>query len=283
MAPLLHVDDWPRLRDPVLVVSLSGWVDAGVAGAGAMAVLSEQVGSQREFGTIDLADLMDLQQTRPVVQLADGVTRTIQWPSIDFVAGNAGRDVVLCQGPEPSLRWRAVLGEIAEAAVRLGVTAAFTMAGIPSMVSHRRPVPILSTATDAGLLEDAGAYRNDYNGPTGAQTALQVMLGEAGIPTIALWAQVPHYVSSGASPPAIRSLLAKLRELAGLSLDLAVLDDQAESYVRRVEAGLAERPDVAEAVAAIEAQEAEDQPVSEEDLPSGDELASEIEKFLRGQ
>ena len=283
MAPLLRVDDWPRLREPVLVVSLSGWVDAGLAGAGAMAVLAEQLGSQREFGTIDLADLMDLQQTRPVVQLADGVTRTIQWPSIDFVAGNAGRDVVLCQGPEPSLRWRAVLGEIADAAVRLGVTSAFTMAGIPSMVSHRHPVQVLCTATDPLLLEDAGAFRNDYNGPTGAQTALQVLLGEVGVPTIALWAQVPHYVSSGASPPAIRAVLDKLRGLAGLSLDLSVLDEQADAYVRRVEEGIAERPDVAEAVAAIEAQEAEEQAVSEDDLPSGDELASEIEKFLRGQ
>ena len=109
---LLEVDSWPTLRDPVLVVCLSGWIDAGVAGAGSMAVLGEQLASQRVFAKIDLADLMDLQQTRPAVQLADGVTRSIEWPSIEFVAGNAGRDVVLCRGPEPSLRWRAVLGAI---------------------------------------------------------------------------------------------------------------------------------------------------------------------------
>jgi proteasome assembly chaperone (PAC2) family protein len=282
VAPLLRVDTWPTLRDPVMVIALSGWVDAGVAGAGAMAVLSDQLVSQREFGSIDLADLMDLQQTRPVVQLTDGVTRTIEWPSIDFVAGNVGRDVVLCRGPEPSLRWRAVLGEVTEAARRLGVSRAFTLAGIPSMVSHRRPVAIMSTATSADLLDEAGASRNDYTGPTGAQTALQLMLGEAGVPTVALWAQVPHYVSQGASPPAIRALLARLRELGGLSLDLSVLDDQADAYVRRVEEGIAERPDVAEAIEAIEAQ-TPDAAVSEADLPTGDELASEIERFLRGQ
>ena len=66
---------------------------------------------------------MDLQQTRPVVSLTDGVTRTIEWPSIDFVAGNAGRDVVLCRGPEPSLRWRAVLGAIVDVATHLACRA----------------------------------------------------------------------------------------------------------------------------------------------------------------
>ena len=282
MAPLLDVDAWPDLREPVMVVCLTGWVDAGVAGAGAMAVLNEQLASQRAFGTIDLADLMDLQQTRPLVSLSDGITRTIQWPSIDFVAGNLGRDVVLCHGPEPSLRWRAVLGEIVDAATRLGVAQAFTMAGIPSMVSHRRPVPIMSTVTSADLIDDSTFQRNSYVGPTGAQTALQVMLGDAGVPTVGLWAQVPHYVSSGASPPAIRALLARLRDQAGLSLDLAALDDQADAYVRRVEEGIAERPDVADAIDAIDASESES-PVAEADLPSGDELATEIEKFLRGQ
>ena len=193
---------------------------------------------------------------------------TIEWPSIDFVAGNAGRDVVLCRGPEPSLRWRAVLGEIVDAATRLGVAQAFTLAGIPSMVSHRRPVPIMSTATSRDLVAEVGAFRNDYVGPTGAQTALQVMLGAAGVPTVALWAQVPHYVAQGASPPAIRALLSRLRDLGGLSLDLTVLDEQADAYVRRIEEGIADRPDVAEAIAAIESS-VDATAVTEDDLPSG--------------
>jgi len=124
----------------------------------------------------------------------------------------------------------------------------------------------------------AGAWRQDYAGPTGAQSVLQVMLGEAGIPTLALWAQVPHYLSGGASPPAIRAVLAKLRDLGGLTVDFEGLDDQSDAYVRRVEEGLSERPDVVEVIQAIEAGEAE-----AAELPSGDELASEIERFLRDQ
>jgi proteasome assembly chaperone (PAC2) family protein len=249
-----------------------------MAGAGAVAVLSEQLDARRPFGRIDLSDLMDLQQTRPTVRLVDGVSREITWPSIDLSAGRRGRDVVVCVGPEPSLRWRAVLGELVEAAQRLGVTRAFTVAGIPTVASHRRPVDVLATATDAGLVEETGAWRQDYTGPTGAQSALQVMLGEAGVPTVGLWAQVPHYVAAGPSPPAIRALLARLRDLGGLQIDLSVLDDQARTYVQRVDAGVAERPDVLEAIEEIESAAAE-----EPNLPSGDELASEIERFLRGQ
>jgi proteasome assembly chaperone (PAC2) family protein len=275
---MIDIDALPQLRDPVLVVALSGWVDAGLAGGGTVAVLQEQLESVRTFGRLDLSDLMDLQQTRPMVHLVDGVSREIAWPQISFSAGHLGRDVVLCVGPEPSLRWRAVLGEVVGLAEQLRVTAAFTVGGIPTMASHRRPVSVLATGTDAELVEAAGAWRQDYTGPTGAQSVLQVMLGDAGIPTLALWAQVPHYVAGGASPPAIRALLAKLRDLGGVSIDLDALDEQAQAYVERVEEGLAERPDVVEVIRAIEAGEAED-----EELPSGDELASEIERFLRDQ
>ena len=276
MGRLLELDAVPVLRDPVFVVALSGWVDAGMTGAGTIAVLDEQLESKRPFGRMELADLMDLQQTRPTVHLVDGVSREISWPKIELTAGTLGRDVVLCIGPEPSLRWQAVLGELVEVAQQLGVSRAFTVGGIPSMASHRRPVAVLATATSEELVAEAGAWRQDYTGPTGAQSVLQVMLGDSGIPTVGLWAQVPHYVSGGPSPPAIRSVLARLRELGGVTVDLSALDEQAQAYADRVEEGLSERPDVVEVIQAIE--DGADEP-----LPSGDELASEIERFLRGQ
>jgi proteasome assembly chaperone (PAC2) family protein len=277
---VLELDALPQLRDPVLVVALAGWVDAGLAGSASVAFLHEQLEAGRTFGRMDLGDLMDLQQTRPTVHLVDGVSREIEWPEITLTAGRLGRDLVLCAGPEPSLRWKAVLGELVGAAQELGVSEAYTVGGIPAMASHRRPVSVLATGTDEAVVERAGAWRQDYSGPTGAQSVLQVMLGDAGIPTVALWAQVPHYLSGGASPPAIRAVLERLRDLAALAVDLDGLDDQSVAYVRRVEEGLADRPDVVEVIAAIEAGEYE---VDERELPSGDELASEIERFLRDQ
>jgi proteasome assembly chaperone (PAC2) family protein len=265
------------LRDPVLVVALSGWVDAGLAGAGAAAVLSDQLGSAAEFGRVDLTDLVDLQQTRPSVHLVDGATREITWPTVDVVAGRTGRDVVLCRGPEPSLRWRAFSDELVQVSQRLGVRMMFGLGGMPTLVSHRRPVTVLTTATSRSLAQEVGAWRADYTGPTGAQTALQVALGHAGIPGVGLWAQVPHYVSATPSPPAISALLSRLREIAGIETDLSSLDGQVDEYLRRVEEGLSERPDVAEMVDNIEASE------DSGEIPTGDELASEIERFLREQ
>ena len=274
---MLDIDRWPDLRDPVLVVALSGWVDAGLAGAGAAAVLSDQLDSAAAFGRVDLTDLADLQQTRPSVRLVDGATREIKWPAIDLVAGRAGRDVVLCHGPEPSLRWRAFSEELVQMSQRLGVGMMVGLGGMPTLVSHRRPVSVLTTATSRSLAQEVGAWRADYTGPTGAKTALQVALGDAGIPGLGLWAQVPHYVSATPSPPAISALLSRVRELAGVETDLAALDSQVDEYLRRVEEGLSERPDVAEMVRNIEASE------DSGEIPSGDELASEIERFLREQ
>jgi proteasome assembly chaperone (PAC2) family protein len=276
---LLEVDRWPELRDPVLIVALSGWVDAGLAGAGAVAVLSEQLASAGPFGRVDLTELVDLQQTRPSVHLVDGTTRKITWPAIELIAGRAGRDVVLCRGPEPSLRWRALGDDLVEMAQRLEVRMMVGLGGMPTLASHRRPVTVLATTTSPSLAQEVGAWRADYTGPTGAQTVLQVAMGEAGIPGVGLWAQVPHYVGATPSPPAIRALLARLQEITGVHTDLSGLEAQIDDYLERVEQGLSERPDVAEMVRNIEAAEGS----TNADIPTGEELASEIERFLREQ
>ena len=272
---MLQIDAMPRLRRPVLVLAIVGWVDAGESGARAAAGLGTQLEGGRVFARYDLEELVDLQQTRPTVSFVEGSGRRVAWPTLEFVAGRAGRDVVCCIGPEPSLRWPTVTRELVDLARNLGVELAVGLGGMPAAVSHRRPVPVLATATNAALAREGGAIRADYHGVTGLQTVLQVALGDAGIPALGLWAQVPHYVSATPSPPAVRALLDRLRDLAGVTLDLSSLDAQVDEYTARVEQGLSDRPDVAELVTAIEEQERGE--------ASGDDLAAEIEQFLRDQ
>jgi hypothetical protein len=272
---VLQVDTLPRLRRPVLVLSIIGWVDAGEAGARAGSVLGSQLDGGRVFARYPLDDLIDLQQTRPNVAMVDGARR-ITWPTIELVAGTAERDVVCCLGPEPSLAWPTVTRELVELARSLDVETAVGLGGMPAVVSHRRPVPVLATATSEALAEEAGAMRGDYQGPTGLQTVVQRALGDAGIPAVGLWAQVPHYVAATPSPPAVRALLGRLGELTGVRFDLGLLDEQVDEYTTRVEQGLGERPDVAQLVTAIEEQDVDDE-------VSGDDLAAEIERFLRDQ
>lgn len=272
---MLDVDTLPKLRDPVMVLTLTGWIDAGEAGELAAATLASQLEGGREFGAYALDDLVDLQQTRPTVELVDGTTRHVSWPKVTLTAGRAGRDVVVASGPEPSLRWPTFAQELVGLARRLDVAQAFTLGGMPAAVSHRHPVNVLATASARSLAQEVGAVRTDYEGPTGAQTVVQLELGKAGIPAVGLWAQVPHYVSGNPSPPAVLALLERLRELASLRLDLSALDEQVDLYREKVDEGVAERPDVAELVRAIEDEAAEE--------VSGDAIAAEIERFLRDQ
>jgi proteasome assembly chaperone (PAC2) family protein len=202
--------------------------------------------------------------------------RVIERPRIGLKAGRLRRDIVLVHGPEPSIRWPSVAAALVDAAKQLGVREAVTIAGMPALLSHRRPVPVLATATSRSLAQEVGALRADYAGPTGMQTVLQHMLGEAGIPCTGLWAQVPQYVSGSPSPPSVRALLARLAELFRLDIDLRVLDSRCDAYVAKVEEGLAQRPDVGDLVRRLESE-------TSDEMPSGDELVSEIERFLRDE
>jgi len=223
---VLSIEQMPQLDDPVMIVSFTGWVDGGLAGAGAAAVLVDGLSSSRTCARFDLAEYVDLQQTRPTVSLVDGETRTIHWPTIELVAGVAGRDVLVVTGPEPSVRWKVVTDELVAFAAQSGVQEAVLLGGMPAPVSHRRPIAVHATAATRSVAQEIGALRADYVGPTGIQSVLQVALGAAGIRAVGLWAQVPHYVAGTPSPPAIRALLQRLDELTRVHVDLQGLDDQ---------------------------------------------------------
>lgn len=280
---LITVEQNPRLRAPVFCFALTGWVDAGFAGIHAVDAIASQLhgGAPRRIATIELVDLVDLQATRPTISLTDGLTREIAWPRIEFFAGSIdGHDVVVGKGPEPSLRWPSVSRAIAGYAAELGVTRAFTFGAIPAAVSHRRALPVLATASDPAIASLLTETRPDYQGPTGLQTVVQADLGAQEIPTVGLWAQVPHYVAGNPAPAATRALLEHFSRYSKVLLPSAALDAASEEWVRQVEAGLEDRPDVLELVGQIEAvSDAAD----EANLPSGDELATEIERFLRGE
>ena len=283
---MLHVDRLPTLDDALLLYSFRGWVDAGLAGAGTVDAVIHQMSDARRFATIDLTDLLDLQQVRPTVRLVDGGLREIEWPQVELWCGRLGRDIVAVRGPEPSIKWPMFTQMIVDLANRVSVHDAVAVGGMPALTTHRMPVPVLATAATRSVAQEIGVLRDDYSGPTGLNTVLQHALGVAGIRSAALWAQVPQYVSGSASPPAVRSLLARLGEVFRVATDLAAIDRRAAAYRERVDEGLAERPDVRAIVEQLDHQFEHPETVGHHDelptdLPSGDELADEIEQFLR--
>lgn len=283
---MLHIERLPNLTDPVFVYSLRGWVDAGLAGSGTVDALVQQMDAAEQFATIDLTELLDLQQVRPIVTLADGGLREIEWPTIEIWCGHLGRDIVAVRGPEPSIRWPTVASWFVDLANRLRVSDTVALGGMPALTTHRRPVPVLATAATRSLAQELGALRDNYAGPTGLNTVLQHAFGVAGLRSAAFWAQVPQYVSGSASPPAVRSLLARLADTYRITPDLAPIDRRSAAYRERVEEGLVERPDVRSMVDQLDHQlehPSESKPPLPEELPSGDEIADEIEQFLRAR
>ena len=270
MQPLIWERRPDGLRAPALVCAFRGWNDAGDAASAAV----QFVGSS-------------LQATRPKVRLVDGVTRAIDWPAVELYEARvprAPRDLVLLEGPEPSMRWRTFCSEIVELAEALGVQMVVTLGALLADVPHSRPVQITGLTSDEGLIERLGLQRGNYEGPTGIVGVLHGACQEAGLPSASLWAAVPHYVAAAPNPKAALALVRKLESLVGVTVDAAELESAAGDYERQVALAVQSDPDVQAFVERLEVAADEEEPsLDPSELPSGDVLAREFQRFLRQQ
>ncbi len=285
MQPLI----WDRrpdgLRAPALVCAFTGWNDAGDAASAALGFVGGALGATR-FARIDSEEFFDFQAQRPTVEITDSLTREISWPDIEVFEARvprAHRDLVLLQGPEPSMRWRSFSGLIAELAEALGVQMIVTLGALLADVPHTRPVPINGLASDEALVERLDLRPTNYEGPTGIVGVLQSICQDAGMPTASLWASVPHYVAAAPNPKAALALVRKLEGLLGVAVDASELEGAAGEYERQVSLAVQSDPDVQSFVERLE-QAAEEEGESQQEpgrLPSGDVLAREFQRFLR--
>jgi predicted ATP-grasp superfamily ATP-dependent carboligase len=269
----VHIEWRPRLERPTLVAAFRGWNDAGGAATLAGGYLKAVTGARR-FATIDSEPFIDYQQTRPSVRLVDGETRSVEWPETEICASEDHGLVVLL-GPEPNLRWRAYTDAIAGLAHELGVQLVVTLGALLADTPHTRPVPVSASASDPELIERHGLTRSTYEGPTGIVGVLHDACGRSGLRSASLWAATPHYISASPNPRAALALLERLAELTGTPDASGELRTAASDYARRVEAAIADDPEVTEYVTQLEAQ------LDAEQAPSGDELAADFERYLR--
>jgi proteasome assembly chaperone (PAC2) family protein len=257
-----------------MIVALRGWIDAGSAAQVAIVALKEEW-PLRRIALFDSDAFLDYQHRRPGVRLDARRRRRIEWQEIEVLAGSAGpRDVVVLTGPEPARHWPSFVDAALDMGRRLGVVEVYALGGLPAPAPHTRPVQIVGSVSEPGLTERFDALLGSYEGPTGAQTVLQVAWGEAGIRAMTLWAQVPHYLSAMAWPGAAVALLEKLGSMTGTQLRLESLRAAERERRRQIDRAISERPEIRALVQAME----EGEPV--EEIPSGDELAAEIERFL---
>jgi predicted ATP-grasp superfamily ATP-dependent carboligase len=285
MQPLI----WDRrpdgLRAPAMVCAFRGWNDAGDAASSAVSFLSSSLDARR-FARIDSEEFYDFQANRPSVQFNDANEREIVWPTVEVFeapAPRAPRDLVLVQGVEPSLRWRAFCSHIVDLAEALGVQVVVTLGALLGDVPHTRPVAISGHASDPALLERAGMQgsTSTYEGPTGIVGVLHHACAEAGLPSASLWAGVPHYVAAAANPKAALALVRRVEGLIGVSVDVSELESAATDYERQVGLAVQSDPDIQAFVERLEQAAEGDEEVAPEDVPSGDAIAREFQRFLR--
>jgi proteasome assembly chaperone (PAC2) family protein len=281
MADELRVTNRPTLRTPVLITAFRGWNDGGQGASLAGGYLAKTWDAER-FAEIEPENFFDFQATRPHVSLVEGRTRRIDWPENAFYhAGIPGleRDAVLLLGIEPNLRWRTFTRLVTELAQDVGVQLVVTLGSLLADVPHTRPSPVTGGATDPELIERLGLQRSRYEGPTGIVGVLHDACARAGVPSVSLWAAVPHYVSLAPSPRAAFALCTRLGDVLGTEIDTEELEEASERYSEQVSEAVASDEETAAYVAELE-QRAE-LIEEEEALPSGDTLAAELTRFLR--
>ena len=285
MQPLI----WDRrpdgLRAPAMVCSFSGWNDAGDAASTATGFLAQSLGAER-FARTDTEEFYDFQANRPHVQIDETQARVISWPAVEILearAPRAPRDLVIVQGAEPSMRWPSFSGLIVDLAEALDVQLVVTLGALLADVPHTQPVAMTGFASDTSMIERIGLKSSRYEGPTGIVGVLHAKCTEAGLPSASVWASVPHYVAAAASPKAALALLRKLEMMVGVSVDVSELEEAAGEYEHQVGLAVQSDPDIQAFVERLEKRAVEDgqTAISPQDLPSGDLLAREFQRFLR--
>lgn len=279
---------WERrpdgLRAPALVCAFKGWNDAGEAASSALSFVGDSLDATR-FATLDPEEFVDFQETRPTVRLTDALSREVEWPEFEVYEARvprAPRDLVLLTGPEPAFRWRTFAQAVVDLAEALDVQLVVFLGALLADVPHTRPVHLTGLASDEGLMERSGLDRPSYEGPTGIVGVLHEACARAGLPTASLWAAVPHYVAVVPNPKGALALVRKLESVIGVTVDATQLEGAAGDYERQVTRAVELDPDVQAFVERLErTADAEDESSDPSQLPSGDVLAREFQRFLR--
>lgn len=264
----------PELDAPAMVVALDGWVDAGSAATAAAGALAS---GGRVVATFEADSIFDYRARRPTLEIVHGRPRSLAWPDLVIRSTRVGeRDLLVFTGAEPDYRWRELQADVAQLAGRLGVSEWISLGAIPAAVPHTRPVPILGTESRSGLLK--GGVLPGPEGilrvPSAAISIFDIAVAKAGIPAVGYFAQIPHYVS-GEYPQASVELLRALGKHLDVELDVGRLPEDARLLRVRLDNAAAREESTKTYVERLEAL------VDESRLPSGDDLISEIERFLR--
>jgi predicted ATP-grasp superfamily ATP-dependent carboligase len=267
-----------RSAGRIAIAAFAGWNDAGSAATDALATLLDQWDATL-LAELDSEDYHDLQVTRPRFVVEEG-RRVLVWPRTHVFEATtrAGREVLLVEGIEPSMRWEQYCQEVLVTLADREVETLICLGALLADVPHTRPIPVTGSSNSKALRRRYDLERSDYTGPAGIVGVLDHFATEVlEIPSMTLWAAVPHYVANPPSPKAVLALLAKLEEIIGEPIDTGDLPEEARAWAEGVDELAHENTEIADYVSQLEAaKDAVDSPDA-----SGEAIAREFQRYLQ--
>jgi len=271
------------LKSPVLLMQMRGWIDAGSAAAMAMDAMVGQFELQA-VATFDDDAVIDYRSRRPTMHLDDGLLANLDWPTIDLTGGKAGhRDVLVLRGAEPDRHWRSFSTAVVDLAERFDVRRIIGVGAYPAPTPHTRKTSVVCTASTRELADAIGHNQTRMEVPAGVQAAIEVEAASRNIEAATIWAPVPHYVATMDYPEAAAALVEAVAEHGGLELDSSTLRDAADNTRQRIDQLIDGNPEHIDMLKAMETRADEMAEVRDFAVPNADELARQIEEFLRSE
>jgi len=269
-----------------LIVAFEGWNDAAESASGAVKFICEQIKAD-VVASVDPEDYYDFQFTRPTVSYDGDGGRVLDWPgtemcipSAEAVAENPTiAKLSVLVGTEPARRWKSFAAEIMEMVEDREIEAVLFLGAMLADVPHTRPIAVMSTSQNEHARQELEIERSQYEGPVGILSVLGIELEKAGIPAVALWASVPHYVHNTPSPKATLSLLIEVERMLGVQFEHGKLGEEAFAWERGIDEIAEGDDEMSNYISQLEKTRDE----VESPAATGESLAKEFEKFLRSE
>jgi len=276
-------------RGPVLIHALEGFSDAGHAIRLAAGHLQSVLDTEL-VASFAIDDLLDYRSRRPMMTFKSDHFTHYEEPQLNLYAlrDSLGTPFLLLAGLEPDLQWERFVAAVRLLAERLGVRQTIGLGTIPMAVPHTRPVTMTAHSTNRDLIADFQPWIGEVQVPSSVSNLLEYRMAQHGHDAVGFTVHVPHYLAQTDYPAAAEALLGQVSKSASLQLPLDALTEAGTAVRTKIDDQVAASPEVAQVVDALEhqydafvaAQENRSLLARDEDLPSGDELGAEFERFL---
>lgn len=279
-------------RGPVLIHALEGFSDAGHAIRLAAQHLKDTLDTEL-VASFAIDELLDYRSRRPLMTYKTDHFTHYEDPELNLYAmrDSVGTPFLLLAGLEPDLRWERFITAVRLLAERLDVRRVVGLGTIPMAVPHTRPITMTAHSSDKELIADHQPWVGEVQVPASVSNLLEFRMSKHGHEVVGFTVHVPHYLAQTDYPAAAEALLAEVARNASLTIPLDALVTAGAEVLTKINEQVEQSPEVAQVVEALErqydafvaAQENRSLLTSDEDLPSGEELGAEFERFLAQQ